>query len=45
LIYTHVLNKGGRGVRSPLDAGALDALEGAEQPRANYRVQAQAATF
>jgi len=22
MIYTHVLNKGGRGVRSPLDAGA-----------------------
>ena len=30
MIYTHVLNKGGRGVRSPLDR--------LEQPRAVYRV-------
>jgi integron integrase len=30
MIYTHVLNKGGRGVKSPLDR--------AEQPRAEYRV-------
>ena len=29
MIYTHVLNKGGRGVRSPLDR--------AEQPRATYQ--------
>ena len=29
MIYTHVMNKGGRGVRSPLDR--------AEQPRADYR--------
>ena len=28
MIYTHVLNKGGRGVKSPLDR--------AEQPRAAY---------
>jgi hypothetical protein len=28
MIYTHVLNKGGRGVRSPLDR--------LEQPRAQY---------
>jgi len=35
MIYTHVLNKGGRGVRSPLDR--------AEQPRANYRPEALAA--
>jgi integrase len=28
MIYTHVLNKGGRGVRSPLDR--------LEQPRARY---------
>jgi integron integrase len=31
MIYTHVLNKGGRGVKSPLDR--------IEQPRAEYRVQ------
>jgi integrase len=30
MIYTHVLNKGGRGVKSPLDR--------LEQPRAAYRV-------
>ena len=36
MIYTHVLNRGGRGVRSPLDR--------LEQPRARYRVAvAQAA--
>jgi hypothetical protein len=34
MIYTHVLNKGGRGVKSPLDR--------LEQPRAGYRVQAAA---
>ena len=34
MIYTHVLNKGGRGVRSPLDR--------LEQPRAVYRVTAAA---
>jgi len=28
MIYTHVMNKGGRGVRSPLDR--------LEQPRAGY---------
>ncbi len=46
MIYTHVLNKGGRGVRSPLDAGGLDPPSCAEQPRAAYyvapRVQAPA---
>ena len=26
MIYTHVLNKGGRGVRSPLDSGGDPAL-------------------
>src|SRR5882762_6202399 len=35
MIYTHVLNKGGRGVKSPLDR--------LEQPRAVYRAQAVAA--
>ena len=41
MIYTHVLNKGGRGVRSPLDAGGLDLPSGAEQPRAAYGVAPQ----
>jgi integron integrase len=35
MIYTHVLNKGGRGVKSPLDR--------AEQPRAAYRTERVAA--
>ena len=35
MIYAHVLNKGGRGVKSPLDR--------IEQPRAEYRVRAVAA--
>ena len=34
MIYTHVLNKGGRGVASPLDALARPPR--AEQPRAAY---------
>jgi hypothetical protein len=40
MIYTHVLNKGGRGVKSPLDSGG-----GAGQPplardvNAEYRAQ------
>lgn len=37
MIYTHVLNKGWRGVRSPLDAAAPDQQNRAEQPRAAYR--------
>ena len=36
MIYTHVLNKGGRGVASPLDA--LAQVRRAEQARAEYRV-------
>ena len=35
MIYTHVLNKGGRGVASPLDA--LGQIRRAEQARAEYR--------
>ena len=35
MIYTHVMNKGARGVKSPLDR--------LEQPRAGYRVQAAGA--
>jgi integrase len=39
MIYTHVLNKGGRGVRSPLDADARPGTPArlAEQPVAPYR--------
>ena len=36
MIYTHVLNKGGRGVASPLDA--LAQVRRTEQARAEYRV-------
>ena len=36
MIYTHVMNKGGRGVRSPLDARASDSPDRAEQPLARY---------
>ena len=36
MIYTHVLNKGGRGVCSPLDAGAPGPQVRAEQPLARY---------
>jgi len=32
MIYTHVMNKGGRGVRSPIDV----PLDRVEQPRAGY---------
>jgi len=40
MIYTHVLNKGGRGVQSPLDGMAAESrARGAEQPRAAYRVR------
>ena len=38
MIYTHVLNKGGRGVQSPLDGSILDPLDRAGQPGAGYRV-------
>jgi len=41
MIYTHVLNKGGRGVRSPLDLGSLNSSDRAAQPRAAYRPEAQ----
>ena len=36
MIYTHVLNKGGRGVKSPLDR--------LEQRRAEYRCAVEAQT-
>jgi integrase len=43
MIYTHVLNKGGRGVRSPLDGlGGGGGSDGAvlREPAAEYRVAA-----
>jgi hypothetical protein len=43
MIYTHVLNKGGRGVRSPLDGlGGVGGSDGAvlREPAAEYRVAA-----
>ncbi len=43
MIYTHVLNKGGRGVRSPLDGlGGLDGPGGdaVREPAAEYRISA-----
>ena len=42
MVYTHVLNKGGRGVASPLDqaAGHEPLSGGVEEPRARYRVMA-----
>ena len=42
MIYTHVLNKGGRGVQSPLDGSILDPLGRAGQPGAGYRVSVPA---
>ena len=46
MIYTHVLNKGGRGVRSPLDrdAGNTGWPPKAEQERAPYQVLLPAAS-
>jgi integron integrase len=39
MVYTHVLNRGGRGVASPLDQPAGDApVGGVEERRAQYRV-------
>jgi integron integrase len=38
MIYTHVLNKGGHGVRSPLDAGAPDSQDRVAQQPARYGV-------
>ncbi|MBI3044337.1 MAG: hypothetical protein HYY78_16060 [Betaproteobacteria bacterium] len=40
MIYTHVLNKGGRGVKSPLDSGAVAGQPPvARDVVAEYRVQ------
>ena len=42
MIYTHVMNKGGRGVKSPLDA-AGGPPRTAEEPGATYLVAARRA--
>jgi integron integrase len=39
MIYTHVLNKGGRGVVSPIDTMGLDG-DGVREPAAEYRIAA-----
>jgi len=38
MIYTHVLNKGGRGVRSPLDSGGAVQPPVARDVTAEYSV-------
>jgi integron integrase len=38
MIYTHVLNKGGRGVKSPLDSGGGGPPPALREVRAEYRV-------
>jgi integron integrase len=38
MIYTHVLNKGGRGVKSPLDSGGGGTPPALREVRAEYRV-------
>ena len=40
MIYTHVLNKGGRGVRSPLDGLGCPGGASVREPAAEYRVAA-----
>jgi site-specific recombinase XerD len=40
MIYTHVLNKGGRGVKSPLDSGGTGQAPVARDVAAEYRVRA-----
>ncbi len=40
MIYTHVLNKGGRGVRSPLDGLGGPGGEVVREPAAEYRIAA-----
>ena len=42
MIYTHVLNKGGRGVASPLDSGGIGQPWVARDITAEYRVQVNA---
>ena len=38
MVYTHVLNKGGRGVKSPLDSGGTGQPPPARDVTAEYRV-------
>jgi hypothetical protein len=38
MIYTHVLNKGGRGVKSPLDSSGTGQPPVARDVTAEYRV-------
>jgi len=38
MIYTHVLNKGGRGVKSPLDSGGTGQPPVARDVTSDYRV-------
>ena len=38
MIYAHVLNKGGRGVKSPLDSGGTGGLPFARDVTADYKV-------
>jgi site-specific recombinase XerD len=38
MIYTHVMNKGGRGVTSPLDSGSGGPPPVLREERAEYRV-------
>jgi integrase len=40
MIYTHVLNKGGRGVKSPLDSSGAAQPPLARDVTADYRVRA-----
>jgi site-specific recombinase XerD len=42
MIYTHVLNKGGRGVKSPLDSGGSGTPPFASDVTAEYRVPVRA---
>ena len=38
MVYTHVMNKGARGVKSPLDSGGIDQPPLARDVVAEYRV-------
>ena len=40
MVYTHVMNKGGRGVKSPLDSGSTGLPPLARDVTAEYRVTA-----
>jgi len=41
MIYTHVMNKGGRGVKSPLDSGGAGAPPVARDVAVDYLVPAR----